>query len=222
VSQSVDINGAMLIKFFSKSRIKWGKFFFLLSISVLINSPDTFSQTKTNLEIFYLLTDSLVHQIVFDIPSNENQILINLNLGESYSIFENQVRTSFKKYGKEVPEHLPNDLYIPHVNIVFEGAGVEYGEMFKDGWFGSHYVQRYEKIYGSYMQSLSESMKKEFEITHLDTVKVEDIKKLENDSFPFTKGKIPSEPFLSGFAEPLIAIGTAAAAVVLFFTIRSK
>lgn len=212
----------MLIKFFSKSRIKWGKFFFLLSISVLINSPDTFSQTKTNLEIFYLLTDSLVHQIVSEIPPGENQILLNLNLGGSYSLFENQIRTSFKKYGKEIPEHLPGELYIHHVNIVFEGAGVEYREMFKDGWFGSHYVQRSETIFGNYLQSSQESMKKEFEITHLDTVKVEDIKKLENDSFPFTKGNIPSEPFLSGFAEPLIAIGTAAAAVVLFFTIRSK
>ena len=94
--------------------------------------------------------------------------------------------------------------------------------MFKDGWFGSHYVQRFETIYGNYLQSSSESMKKEFKITQLDTVKVEEIKNLENESFPFTKGTIPSEPFLSGFAEPIIAIGTAAAAVVLFFTIRSK
>jgi len=222
VIHSADINSVMLNKFFSISRLSCGKYFFLLTILILINSLSVFSQTKTNLEVFYSLTDSLVHKIVSEIPANENQFLLNLNLGESYSLFENQIRTSFRKYGKEIPAHLPNDLYIPHVNIVFEKAGVEYGEMFKDGWFGSHYVQRYETISGNYLQSSSESIKKEFEITHLDTVKVEEIKNLENDSFPFTKDTIPSEPFLSGFAEPLIAIGTAAAAVVLFFTIRSK
>ncbi len=56
----------------------------------------------------------------------------------------------------------------------------------------------------------------------MDTVKVDDIKFLENESFPFTKGTTPSEPFLSGFAEPLIAIGTAAAVIVIFFTVRSE
>jgi len=53
-------------------------------------------------------------------------------------------------------------------------------------------------------------------------VKVEEIKYLQNESFPFTTGKIPPEPFLSAIAEPLIAIGTAAAVVILFFSVRSK
>ncbi len=103
-----------------------------------------------------------------------------------------------------------------------EGAGVEYGEMFRDGWFGTHYIQRYSTIFGNYLQTFSESGKREFEITKVDTVKVEDLKYLENDSYPFTKGTIPSEPFLSGFAEPLIAIGVAAAVIVIFFTVRSE
>jgi hypothetical protein len=103
-----------------------------------------------------------------------------------------------------------------------EGAGIEYGEMFKDGWFGSHFIQRYSTIFGNYLQNYTEDGKRKFEITRLDTIKVEDIKYLDNDSFPFTKGTIPPEPFLSGLAEPLIAIGTAAVVVVLFFTIRSK
>jgi hypothetical protein len=72
------------------------------------------------------------------------------------------------------------------------------------------------------MQTYSESGKREFEITRIDTVKVDDLKSLENDSFPFTKGTIPPEPFLSGFAEPLIAIGIAAAVIVIFFTVRSE
>ena len=211
----------MLNKFFSISPLIWGKFFSLILISFLIISSNSFSQSKTNLEVFYILTDSLVHQIVSEIPSDK-KIIITLNLGDSYSLFENQLRTSFKKYGKDILEPPSKDQTSHNINIVLEGAGVEYGEMFKDGWFGLHYVQRYETIYGNYLHSTSESLKKEFKITHLDTVKVEDLKKLENESFSFTKGNIPAEPFLSGFAEPVIAIGTAAAAVVLFFTIRSE
>nr|MCU0406297.1 hypothetical protein [Ignavibacteriaceae bacterium] len=100
--------------------------------------------------------------------------------------------------------------------------GVEYGEMFRDGWFGTHYIQRYSTIFGNYLNTFSTTGKKEFEITRMDTVKVDDLKFIENESFPFTKGIAPSEPFLSGFAEPLIAICTAAAVIVIFFTVRSE
>jgi hypothetical protein len=103
-----------------------------------------------------------------------------------------------------------------------EGAGVEYGEMFRDGWFGTHYIQRYSTIFGNYLNTFSDTGKQEFEITLVDTVKVDDIKFIENESFPFTQGTTPSESFLSGFAEPLIAIGTAAAVIVIFFTVRSE
>jgi hypothetical protein len=94
--------------------------------------------------------------------------------------------------------------------------------MFRDGWFGSHYIPRRSVIFGNYLQTYSPEGKRDFEITTVDTVKVEDIKYLENESFPFTKGTVPAEPFISGFAEPLIAIGIAAAVVVLYFTIRSE
>jgi hypothetical protein len=211
----------MLNKFFNHHLFIPGKIFFLL-IALTSLSLKGNCQTKTNLEVFYSLTDSLVDQIVQQIPPKENQILLKLNLGESYSLFYNNIITRFQKNGKEILNYIPQELHISHVDIVMEGAGVEYGEMFKDGWFGSHYIQRYTTIFGNYLQSFSKEGKKEFEITKIDTVKVEDIKYLENDSFPFTKSTIPPEPFISGVAEPLIAIGTAAVVVALFFIIRSK
>jgi len=207
-----------VIKYFFNS----GRFTSLCLIFILLISSKTNSQTLTNLEVFYSLTDSLVDQINFEIPSNENKVLLTLNLGQSYSLFSNSIKERFRRSGKEILEQPPDELNIPHVDIVMEGAGVEYGEMFRDGWFGTHYIQRYSTIFGNYLQTFSESGKREFEITRIDTVKVDDIKFLENDSFPFTKGTTPSEPFLSGFAEPLIAIGTAAAVIVIFFTVRSE
>ncbi len=212
----------MLIKFELKYLIFCRKKSFPILILFLLTSPEVESQTKTNLDIFYSLTDSLVNQINSEIPSSEKKILLTLNLGQSYSLFSNSIKERFKQSGKEILEQPTDELIIPNVNIVLEGAGVEYGEMFRDGWFGTHYIQRYSTIFGNYLQTSSESGKKEFEITSVDTVKVEDLKFIENDSFPFTKGTIPSEPFLSGFAEPLIAIGTAAAVIVIFFTVRSE
>jgi len=185
-------------------------------------SINILSQSATNLDVFYSLTDSLVDQINSEIPSNQKKILLTLNLGQSYALFSNIIKDKFIKSGREILEQSPDEVNIPTVNIVIEGAGVEYGEMYRDGWFGSHYIQRYSTIFGNYLQSISERGKKDFEITKVDSVKVEDIKYLENESFPFTKGTIPPEPFLSGFAEPLIAIGTAAVVIVIFFTVRSE
>ena len=220
LSHSVDIRSVMLINFATKYFIETKKLSFLLVI--LFASLNLFSQTKTNLDIFYSLTDTLVDQINSEIPSSGKKILLTLNLGQSYSLFSNSIKERFKQSGKEILEQQTDELNIPNVNIVLEGAGVEYGEMFRDGWFGTHYIQRYSTIFGNYLHTLSAAGKKEFEITSVDTVKVEDLKFIENDSFPFTKGTIPSEPFLSGFAEPLIAIGTAAAVIVIFFTVRSE
>ncbi len=222
MNHSADTSYIMPIKFTSNPSSGWKNFIFLISITLFLFPVNIKSQTLTNLEVFYSLSDSLVHQLTTELPANEKKILLTLNLGESYSLFENQFGASFVKYRKEILETPPDDLNIPHINIVLEGAGVEYGEMFKDGWFGSHYIQRYSTIFGNYLQNYSEEGRQLFEITKLDTVKVEDIKNLENDSFPFTKSNVPAEPFLSGFAEPLIAIGTAAAVVALFFIIRSE
>ena len=211
----------MLNKFSNHHLCIPGKIFFLL-IAVTLLSFKGNCQTKTNLEVFYSLTDSLVDQIVTEIPTEEDRILLKLNLGQSYSLFSNNIKARFNKYGKEILDYSNDSLNIPHLDIVMEGAGIEYGEMFKDGWFGSYYIQRYSTIFGNYLSTFNIAGKREFEITRIDTVEVEDIKYLENDSFPFTKGNVPSEPFISGLAEPLIAIGTAAVVVVLFFTIRSK
>ncbi|MFI5237707.1 MAG: hypothetical protein ACHQLA_07215 [Ignavibacteriales bacterium] len=212
----------MLIKFAIKYLFNSGKILFPIIVIILLSSPKVNCQLKTNLDVFYSLTDTLVDKINSEIPSNEKQILLTLNLGHNYSLFSNNIMERFKKDGREILNQPPDDLNVPTIDIVMEGAGVEYGEMFRDGFFGTHYIQRYSTIFGNYLQTLPDKRKRDFEITVLDTVKVEDINSLENQSFPFTKGTVPAEPFLSGFAEPLIAIGTAALVIVLFFTIRSE
>ena len=218
----MDISIAMLKKFFNKYFADRLKLFFYLIAFTLSSGFELHSQSLTNLDVFYALTDSLVDQISLQIPSDEKDILLELNLGQSYSLFSNNIIERFKENGKEIYFQSSDVTKILRVDIVMEGAGVEYGEMFRDGFFGTHYVQRYSAIYGNYLISTSGEFKQEFEITQIDTVKVDDINSLENPSYPFTQAAVPPEPFISGLAEPVIAIGTAALVIVLFFTIRSE
>ena len=193
----------------------------ILLVLILI-SGIIFPQTKTNLELLYSLNDSLVNQISEDIPQNNDKIILTLNLGDSYSIFSNHIKNDFIKKGKEVFTFPQEELDIPEVNIVLEEAGVQYGEVDRDGWFGDYYVPRTLIIKGHYVNTVSNNGLQQFFITAIDTVKVEELELLENNSFPFTKGNIPAEPFLSSVWEPIIAIGVAAAAILLLFSVRSK
>jgi hypothetical protein len=222
LNHSPDISIIMLIKFAIKYLFNSGKLLLPIFTIIFLNSINVNCQLNTNLDVFYSLTDTLVDKINSEIPSSEKKILLTLNLGQSYSLFSNNIKERFIKNGKEIIDQPPDELNIPTVDIVMEGAGVEYGEMFRSGFFGTHYIQRYSTIFGNYLQSFSDKGKQEFEITTLDTVKVEDINSLENPSYPFTQATVPPEPFVSGLAEPLIAIGTAALVIVLFFTIRSE
>ena len=191
---------------------------FLFSAFVSIS----FAQTKTNLEIFYALTDTLVDQINSELPASKNEILLRLNNGNIYSVFNNNIKTTFINSGKKIFDIPPDELNIPTVDIVIESASVHYGDVFKDGWFGSYYTTRNFSVQGNYLQTFSDNGKQEFNLSYTDTIMVDQISELENNSFPFTKGEIPSEPFLSGLTEPILAIGTAAAMVILFFSVRSK
>ena len=212
----------MLTKFVSKYLFNHSIFFTLFLLILIAINFNLYSQSKTNLDIFYSLTDSLVNTINSEIPKNEKKISLTLNLGQQYSLFANSIRDRFIKSGKEIVEEPYSKTIISNVDIVIEGAGVEYGEIFRTGFFGTHYIQRYSTIFGNYLQTFSKKGMQKFEFTKIDTVKVEDINSLENPAFPFTQASVPPEPFLSGIAEPIIAIGTAALAVVLFFTIRSE
>ena len=190
--------------------------------AVILLSGILSAQSRTNLDVFYNLNDSLTAKIINELPKNHKKILLRLNLGSSYSVFSNHIKNSFIKNGFEILEIPPDELNIPEVNIVMEDAAVEYGEMNRDGWFGDYFTERKAHISGNYLQSFSEHGLQKFNITSIDTIKVDEIKQLENDSFPFMKGALPPEPFLSSLWEPVIAIGVAALAVILFFSVRSK
>ena len=108
------------------------------------------------------------------------------------------------------------------INYSIDNASVKYGEMERDGFWGDFIMPRKIELGGNYSLSNRIINSQTFNLTYYDTVAVDNVKVIENPSFPFTQGEVPSEPFFSGLFEPVVAIGSAAIAVILFFTIRSK
>lgn len=109
----------------------------------------------------------------------------------------------------------------PDLQFVIESTSVKYGDMFRKGFLGSFYVPRTIHLKGNYLIMEGNSIK-EFNLVYSDSIDVDNIPEVENEFYPFTKGVIPPEPFFSSIIEPVIAIGTTAAAVILFFTVRSR
>lgn len=196
--------------------------FFTIIVLILILFEAPKAQSRTNLEVFYSLTDSVTNEIISELDTETEKIYLVLNLGESYSLFSNHIKTAFNSRGIEIIKDTREGLPVPTIDIVIENAGVEYNEMFRDGWFGDHLLTRNCNISGNYLNSFTGRGKIVFNFSNTDTVKVEEVEKLESESFPFTKNTLPEEPFLSGLVEPIIAIGTAAAIIILFFTVRSS
>ncbi len=108
------------------------------------------------------------------------------------------------------------------VSISLENASVNYGDMFRKSFLGSFYLERNLNLNGNFIFDENNKPLQNFNYIYKDTVKVSEINNLENSAYPFTRSEIPSEPFLSNIYEPVIAVGTAAVAIFLFFAIRSK
>ena len=179
------------------------------------------AQSKTNLDVFKELVDASIVEIFKQTDALQKDIHLDLKLGSSYSIFENQIFKSVQAKSKSI-----SSVYNPSENIELsysiENAAVNYGEIFRDNFLGEHFVDRKIYISGGYRFQNGKTSVDNFHYENIDTVKFDEIQILENSSYPFTKGEIPSEPFFSNLFEPIVAITTAAVAIALFFTVRSK
>jgi hypothetical protein len=175
------------------------------------------AQDKSNLEIFNQLVDSSVTRVIFAIPDSNKSLNLDLNSG-AYEIFNPEVISDLSKNGYT----LISDNKFPKLQYIVSNASVNYGDIFRDGFLGEYLVPRSLNLSGNFIFTGSTINTYGFNYSYQDTVKVKGVNELENSGYPFTQGKLPAEPFFSGILEPIVAVGTAALAVILFFTIRSK
>ena len=178
------------------------------------------SQTISNLDQFYTLIDSATDQLINDL-GDVKKINLELNFGVDYSVFANKVRGNLLRSGVQLIGDNSEDQNFVRVNFVVDNSFVGYSEPEKDGIFGDFFTQRTLELSGNYFIS-NQSQVKDYKLTVVDTVNVEDVQELENRSYPFTQGELPPEPFFSSLLEPIVAIGAAATVIILFFSVRSK
>jgi hypothetical protein len=195
--------------------------FSALLISLSFIQADASAQIKTNLELFYSLIDSASVSINKKIPEDDNKILLTLTFGNNYEVLKNYFISSITSDKKNISVSADQSQSVV-LNITLDEARIEYPDNFKDGFFGDFYTIRKASISGSYLFSAGSILNERFSFEIIDSIRTSDLHYVENFSYPFTAAEKPSEPFFSSLFEPVVAVGTTALAVILFFTIRSK
>jgi len=189
-------------------------------ILLLLCQSAAYSQTTSNLDQFYTLIDSASNQLLKDLGDTK-KVNLELNFGTDYSVFANQVRGKLLRNNIKLVGDNSDDKNFIRVNFVVDNSFVGYTEPEKDGIFGDFFTERTIELSGNYFISNNPQVK-DFKLSIIDTINVEDVENVENRSYPFTQGELPPEPFFSSLLEPIVAIGAAAVTVILFFTVRSK
>jgi hypothetical protein len=181
-----------------------------------------FSQEKTNLDLLHSLTDSSAISIVKNLPANQKNLSFNLVLGSDYDLFKDHLIAYFVNNKYKIFQTDKNADSVLKIDYTIDNAKVTYGNTFRDGFLGKFKVQRNIKMSGSYVVNKNPVYAAKFNYAISDTINYDNIREIQNSSYPVTNGEIPPEPFFSNLLEPVIAVGSAAVVIFLFFTIRSK
>jgi hypothetical protein len=103
--------------------------------------------------------------------------------------------------------------------------GVRYDNLRQEGIFGSRSVDRVVNMHiqtrFTERSSARVVRQSEMDTTATDTVEVSQISQIEHPNVVATHARLPEEGFFSGWAEPLVVVGSVVVAVFLLFTIRS-
>lgn len=190
----------------------------LFLLVILLSTISVHGQSKTNLEIFFSQIDSAGKEILSNISDINTPVKINFLSGSEYSILENRLTSFLIKDGLKISSDENSSLKL---SFVITEASVKYDDSFRDGLFGDILVERTVVLNGNILIP-EQNLSKDFSYLSADTIKYEQLSEIENRAYPFTQNNHPSEPFFSSLIEPIIAVGAAATAVILFFTIRSK
>ena len=195
--------------------------FIIVIVLSSVLSSGLFSQTLSNLERINLLVDASTKEISSaSQDTTDSYKLVNKTLNE-YNILNSRVVAGLSKNGIKID----NDSSLSNIiSYTISHSGVEYSDLFRDGLFGEYLLERKFDLMGNYVVEKNGIVinSNTFEISKMDTISYNNFAFVENNSLPFTKANVPSEPFLPSIVEPVIAITAVAVTIILFFTVRSK
>ena len=170
-------------------------------------------QSRSNLEVFYGLIDSSVAQLPDDLSGINS---VSISTAQNPLLYNYIFQKLSLKYNGIISVDSGFTL-----SFAVEKLKLNYGEIFRKSFLGEYVIEREFLLHGNYVIPVI-GRAENFAFSFSDTVAYDKLNLLENDLYPFTKGEIPPEPFLPGIVEPVIAIGVAVTAVVMFFIVRSK
>lgn len=194
-------------------KIKTLFFFFICSLLL--------AQSKSNLEMINGLVDSSAILVASTIPNIDSTFDLDVNSPKEYNELNQRIVTSFAR--NKIKLNL-DSLEINKINYSLSQVSVQYSDLFRDGLFGDYLLERTFILSGEYsIQNFSNVSSADiFQYTVTDTISYDNFFFVENNSLPFTKGKIPEAPLLPSIVEPVVAITTVVVSVILFFSVRSK
>lgn len=172
------------------------------------------AQIKSNLELFIIASDSLGS--ILNEKFSASSFSLSVYAPENLIFLKNNFYSYFSSKGKLNPSSQKELI------IVVDKVEVIYSDIEKTGFFGSYYTNRTIKLECNFTYKGDEIINDKVAINFTDKIEAGEIDKVENPNYSFTQGKKPNEPLLLSLTEPLIIIGAGAAAVILFFTVRSK
>ena len=148
----------------------------------------------------------------------------SVSSGNDVWIIQNAVISSLRSHGcvlfigDSVSKHYRLDIFSSEMNV-------RYGDIFRDGMFGTQKAPRTVSVSVQYKctDSRTEQIVGDgiFHKSAVDTVLVDEIPSLENPGVKSTHADLPSGQFLDKIVEPFIIIGSAGVIVYLFFHVRS-
>jgi hypothetical protein len=212
----------ILVTIFCRANLEKRKVIAFIYLLIVLSFFDNnvFSQTKNNLELFYSMVDSSSAAIVSTLPIDKENLSINLITDNSFFILKERLISSLVRNKINVSSDSGKNLIA--VRYAIDNAKVNYEDISREGIFGSYFVKRNLTLSGSFVILSSKTFSNKFSFFYSDKIKLDSVKDIENGTFPFTHGELPSEPFFSSLIEPVIAVASAALTVILFFTVRSK
>lgn len=190
----------------------------------LILSSSSFAQEKSNIEIFNLLIDSSLNEAAKKISAEK--VIVEIESATYQPAFNDQIVSSLikKNFQPVLNSESNGKAFAAVLSLKIIRAEVNYSNMEKESFLGDYSVKRKVKLAGEYLiyNPHKDPELYQFNLSNVDSVRVNSQKNIETDKFNFTKGEMPAEPFFSSALEPIIAITAAAAAVILFFVLRSQ
>ncbi len=188
---------------------------------IVFSAARLLPQKLDNLNVYYSLIDRSVAKIDSAINVPKENFFVRLSIPQPLDQLSSKIILAFRQKGYKIKEENDGPSVL---NYVLIDTKVSYKNPYKDGFFGDVLADREVKLNGSYFLAANTNIGEPvyFNLTHNDTVVVDEIPNLESKSLPFTQGEQPQPPLLSNLLEPAIVIGALITTIILFFTVRSK